>query len=84
VLLSWSGGLGLSWGALLVAGACLAWGVDNNLTRRLSSADPVRIAMVKGLVAGGVNLALALLQGAALPGRARCSPPGWSASSATG
>ena len=67
-LLSWSGGIGLSRGALLIAGACLAWGVDNNLTRRLSSADPVRIAMVKGLVAGSVNLALALLQGAALPG----------------
>ena len=69
-LLSWSGGVGLSWGALLIAGACLAWGVDNNLTRKLSSADPVRIAMVKGLVAGSVNLALALLQGAALPGPA--------------
>ena len=68
VLLSWSGGFGLSWGALLIAGACLAWGIDNNLTRKLSSADPVRIAMVKGLVAGSVNLALALLQGAALPG----------------
>ena len=68
VLLSWSGGIGLSRGALLIAAACLAWGVDNNLTRRLSSADPVRIAMVKGLVAGSVNLALALLQGAALPG----------------
>src|SRR5215217_1815117 len=48
-LLSWSGGVGLSWGALPIAGACLAWGVDNNLTRKLSSADPVRIAMVKGL-----------------------------------
>jgi drug/metabolite transporter (DMT)-like permease len=67
-LLSWSGGIGLSWGALLIAGACVAWGVDNNLTRKLSSADPVQIAMVKGLVAGSVNLALALLQGAALPG----------------
>jgi drug/metabolite transporter (DMT)-like permease len=67
VLLSWSGGFGPSWGALLIAGACLAWGVDNNLTRKLSSADPVQIAMVKGLVAGSVNLALALLQGAALP-----------------
>jgi drug/metabolite transporter (DMT)-like permease len=84
VLLSWSGGVGLSRGALLVAAACLAWGVDNNLTRRLSSADPVRIAMVKGLVAGSVNLALALLQGPPCPGRTRCSPPAWSASSATG
>jgi drug/metabolite transporter (DMT)-like permease len=68
VVLSWSGGeAGLSWGALLIAGACLAWGVDNNLTRKLSAADPVQIAMLKGLVAGPVNLALALAQGASLP-----------------
>jgi drug/metabolite transporter (DMT)-like permease len=67
-VLSWSGGgVGPSWGALLIAGACLAWGVDNNLTRKLSAADPVQIAMLKGLVAGPVNLALALAQGASLP-----------------
>jgi drug/metabolite transporter (DMT)-like permease len=52
---------------LLIAGACLCWGIDNNLTRKLSSSDPVQIAMLKGLVAGAVNLALALSQGAALP-----------------
>jgi drug/metabolite transporter (DMT)-like permease len=68
IVLSWSGGgAGLSWGALLIAGACLSWGVDNNLTRKLSAADPVQIAMLKGLVAGPVNLALALAQGASLP-----------------
>ncbi|TWB67589.1 drug/metabolite transporter (DMT)-like permease [Nitrospirillum amazonense] len=68
LLLSWQGGPeGVGWGALAVAGACLAWGVDNNLTRKLSSADPVQIAMTKGLVAGSVNLALALSQGATLP-----------------
>jgi drug/metabolite transporter (DMT)-like permease len=67
-VLSWSGeGVGLGWGALLIAGACLAWGVDNNLTRKLSAADPVQVAMLKGLVAGPVNLALALAQGASLP-----------------
>ena len=46
--------------ACLIAAACLAWGIDNNLTRKLSSADPVVIAMIKGLMAGSVNLALAL------------------------
>ena len=40
---------------------------DNNLTRKLSSADPVQIAMLKGLVPGSVNLTLALAQGAPLP-----------------
>jgi drug/metabolite transporter (DMT)-like permease len=51
----------------LIAAACLAWGIDNNLTRKLSSADPVLTAMIKGLVAGTVNAALAILSGASLP-----------------
>jgi drug/metabolite transporter (DMT)-like permease len=69
VLLSWQpGALHIGIGAAAIAGACLAWGVDNNLTRKLSSADPVQIAMIKGLVAGSVNLGLALLIGARLPG----------------
>ncbi|MCO6416134.1 EamA family transporter [Siccirubricoccus sp. KC 17139] len=68
VLLSWQGAAeGVGWGALAILGACLAWGADNNLTRKLSAADPVQIAMLKGLVAGAVNLGLALWQGAALP-----------------
>ncbi len=67
-LLSWQGAAGgVGWGALAIVGACLAWGIDNNLTRKLSAADPVQIAMFKGLAAGAVNLALALWHGAALP-----------------
>ncbi len=67
-VLSWQGqGLRIDGGGLLIAAACLAWGVDNNLTRKLSSADPVVITMIKGLVAGSVNLTLALLLGARLP-----------------
>lgn len=67
--LSWQGGpAGGGLGALAIAGACLAWGVDNNLTRKLSSADPVQIAAIKGVVAGTVNLALAFAHGAHLPG----------------
>jgi drug/metabolite transporter (DMT)-like permease len=70
-----AGGVVLSWGAipsagigpLLIGAACLAWAIDNNLTRRLSGGDPVTIAAVKGLVAGAVNLALGLFQGAAVP-----------------
>lgn len=68
VLLSWQGGAaGFGLGALAIIGACLAWGIDNNLTRKLSSADPVQIAMLKGLAAGAVNLGLALARGAQLP-----------------
>jgi len=68
VLLAWSGGpLAVRWGALAIAGACLAWGIDNNLTRKLSLSDPVQIAAIKGVVAGAVNLTLAFAQGAVLP-----------------
>ena len=54
-------------GPLAIVGACVAWGIDNNLTRRVALADPVQIAMLKGLVAGPVNIALAVAGGAALP-----------------
>ena len=57
----------LDLGGLLVAGACLAWGIDNNLTRRISAADPVRITVWKGLVAGSVNIGLASGTGGTLP-----------------
>ena len=67
VLLSWTGRASLDPGGLLIACACLCWGIDNNLTRKLSSADPLQIAMLKGLFAGAVNLGLALAQGAHLP-----------------
>jgi drug/metabolite transporter (DMT)-like permease len=69
VLLSWNGeGVSLESGSLLVIAACVAWGIDNNFTRRISASDPVVIAMLKGLIAGGVNVGLALLTGAAFPG----------------
>jgi drug/metabolite transporter (DMT)-like permease len=53
-------------GALIVA-ACICWGIDNNLTRKLSAADPVQIAMVKGVAAGVINAALGFAHGAQLP-----------------
>lgn len=69
VMLSATGaGFQLDTGGLLIAAACLCWGIDNNLTRKLSAADPVQIAMIKGLVAGATNLGLALALGASLPG----------------
>lgn len=53
--------------SLAILGACLAWGIDNNLTRKVSLADATWIASVKGLVSGCVNLALAHLLGASMP-----------------
>jgi drug/metabolite transporter (DMT)-like permease len=67
-VLSWSGrGVEVDTGAALIAAACLAWGIDNNLTRKLSSADPVLTAMIKGLAAGTINAGSAMLSGAAIP-----------------
>jgi drug/metabolite transporter (DMT)-like permease len=52
---------------LAVVAACLLWGLDNNLTARISLADPFAIAMWKGLVAGSVNTVLGLALAPALP-----------------
>jgi drug/metabolite transporter (DMT)-like permease len=69
LLLTWPSGSGF--GALLpslmVVAACLAWAIDNNLTRKIALADATLVASIKGLVAGIVNLGLALLLGASLP-----------------
>jgi drug/metabolite transporter (DMT)-like permease len=68
LVLSWQGqGVRLDTGGLLIASACVAWGIDNNLTRKLSSADPVQIALLKGLAAGTMNLTLALALQSRLP-----------------
>lgn len=67
LVLSWEGRAGWSGvaGPLAVAGACLCWGVDNNLTQRVSGGDPVQVAGLKGLVAGSANLAIGLALGGA-------------------
>ena len=59
--------LGVPWGALAIIGACLCWAIDNNLTRKVSASDPLQIAGIKGLVAGTVNLGIALYMGLLMP-----------------
>lgn len=71
------GALVLSWtraptfadlvGPLAIIGACVAWGLDNNLTRKISLADPLQIVELKGLIAGPVSLLLGLWAGGSLP-----------------
>jgi drug/metabolite transporter (DMT)-like permease len=69
VVLAWPGDAG--WGSILpvlaVVGACLAWALDNNLTRKVSLADATQIAMIKGLAAGATNVSLAFVAGDRLP-----------------
>ena len=69
-VLSWGGTpeLGVPWGPLAIAGACLCWAIDNNLTRKVSASDPVQIAAIKGVAAGSVNLALGFAVGFTIPG----------------
>ncbi len=69
VLLSWQQrpALGVPWGALAIVAACLCWAIDNNLTRKVSASDAVQIAEIKGLVAGSVNLSIALALGSPWP-----------------
>src|SRR6266404_6345671 len=55
-------------GPLAIISACIAWGIDNNLTRKVSLADPLQIVQLKGLIAGPVNLLLGLWAGGSLPG----------------
>ncbi len=73
-----AGGMVLAWpsqtgpqaqwiGAAAVAGACFCWALDNNLTRRVASADALFVAGIKGLAAGSVNTGLALAFGATPP-----------------
>jgi drug/metabolite transporter (DMT)-like permease len=68
-VLTWPAGEAAVWGIgpLALAGAGLAWAIDNNLTRKVSASDALFIASSKGLVAGVVNTGLAFALGAAWP-----------------
>jgi drug/metabolite transporter (DMT)-like permease len=69
IVLSWPGEARFTglWPMLAVLGACFAWGIDNNLTRKISLTDATWIASMKGLVSGTVNLAIAFSLGASMP-----------------
>jgi drug/metabolite transporter (DMT)-like permease len=54
-------------GPFAIAGACLAWAIDNNFTRKVSINDAMSIACLKGLVAGPLSITLALRSGVELP-----------------
>ena len=71
VILSWPGESAdqtrLGWGAALIVLACLCWAIDDNLTRKVSASDALFIAGSKGLVAGCVNVSIAVALGDAWP-----------------
>jgi len=77
VTLSWSANTTTeeSWlGPLAIAGACLCWAIDNNLTRKVSASDALFIASVKGLSAGTFNTILAVLLYSSFPAAHTIAP----------
>jgi drug/metabolite transporter (DMT)-like permease len=69
LVLAWTGQPSFSalLGPIAIVGACVAWGLDNNLTRKVSLSDPLQIVQFKGLIAGPFLLALGLVAGDRLP-----------------
>jgi len=54
-------------GGLLIGAACLAWGIDNNLSQRLSLRNPLQISLLKALGASVPMLLLAMGLGQRFP-----------------
>jgi drug/metabolite transporter (DMT)-like permease len=54
-------------GSLLIVLATVCWGIDNNITRKISDKDPIQISMIKGLIAGTISLSLAFILGNKVP-----------------
>ena len=55
--------LRLSEGSLLILGACVCWGIENNCTRRLSDKDPLMIVLLKGIFSGTGSVVIGLILG---------------------
>lgn len=68
-VLAWSGTPSVAnlLGPLAIVGACVAWGLDNNLTRKVSLSDPLHIVELKGLIAGPATVIIGLVSGGSLP-----------------
>ncbi len=62
-----TGGKSSMVGPLLIAGAAIAWGVDNNVSAKLSHCDPLTLVTIKGLAAGLFSLGLSWVTRGSLP-----------------
>jgi drug/metabolite transporter (DMT)-like permease len=69
---------GDAWGVVLIAAACGAWAIDNNLTQRLTLKDPIAIVRFKAVGAAAINLGIAVVV------RGAGWPAGWVVASALG
>jgi drug/metabolite transporter (DMT)-like permease len=58
--------------ALLVAGACVCWGLDNSLTALIDALTPQETTFLKGVIAGAVNTAIGMIAAGSLPPVGTC------------
>lgn len=49
------------YGGLLVAAACLCWGLDNHFTALITGINPAQITFWKGFFSGAVNLTIGII-----------------------
>lgn len=54
-------------GSLMVIGACLCWGFENNCTKMISNKSSEEIVMIKGVFSGLGSLIIALAAGEQIP-----------------
>ncbi len=60
-------GFDLGLAAAFVGGACVLWGLDNNLSATIDSTTPAQTTTVKGIVAAAANAGFAWAAGESLP-----------------
>lgn len=61
------GGFSFSMGSLLVLGATVCWGFENNCTRSISEKSTYQIVTIKGLFSGTGSLTVAFVKGETFP-----------------
>lgn len=61
ILLGFGEGVAGAQAGLLVAVACLCWGIDNHLTALIDDITPMQSTFWKGLVAGSTNLMIGIM-----------------------
>lgn len=62
-----SGAFTINTGSLLVLGASICWGFENNCTKMISNKDSTEIVVIKGFFSGLGSLAIAFAAGESLP-----------------
>lgn len=62
-----NGAFALNEGSLLVLGACICWGFENNCTKMLSNKSSEEIVVIKGCFSGLGSLIIALISGESIP-----------------